>query len=239
MSIINYIITIKQETISQELAQDCADSCQKYGQDYQYFDAVYKHNLAEVYKEHSLEIYSDPYLTGPKNHITSGTMGCSASHYLLWKLARDSNQIICVLEHDAVWIRPFDLKLLDYQWDVLHLDWRCNKIDNYYQDVLLDYGNTIEAWKPGWYGIVRRPFKRLKQLSISGSHAYLIRPQGAAKLLDQADTHGILPADVQYNSIFCDLKYTKTSYCKINPKYFVPKTKNKSHTIDGFTTRNW
>jgi GR25 family glycosyltransferase involved in LPS biosynthesis len=239
MSFINYIITIRQETISQELAQDCANSCQEHNQDYQYFDAVYRHNLAEIYKENSLRVYTDEYLTGPKNYTTSGTMGCSASHYLLWKLARDSNQTICVLEHDALWIRPFDLSLLDHEWDVLHLDWRSNKVDDYYQDVLVDHGNSIASWRPGWGPITRRPFKRLKQLSISGSHAYLIRPQGAVKLLDQADAHGILPSDVHYNSVFCDLKYTETSYCKINPKYFVPKANKKSHTVDGFTTRNW
>lgn len=239
MSIVNYIIRIAQEPISLELAQNAAASCQQYSLEYHYFDAVYKHNLDSVYQEHSLRVYEDPYLTGPENYMTSGTKGCAASHYLLWKLCLELDQTICVLEHDAVWIRPFNSDLLKQSWDVLHLDWRSNKVENYYDQVLRDHGTAITAWCPGWRTIIKRPFKRLKKLSISGSHSYLIRPRAAAQLLTQVDQQGILPSDVQLNAVFCDLKYTETSYCQINPKYFVPKTKHKSQTIEGFTTRNW
>ena len=55
---------------------------------------------------------------------------------------------------------------------------------------------------------------------IKGAHGYIVKPQGAQRLVDWVWAAGVLAADVSINSISCLLTYTDTSYCRINPRYW-------------------
>ena len=56
---------------------------------------------------------------------------------------------------------------------------------------------------------------------IKGSHAYIIKPLGAIKMVDWVWNVGAMSPDLAMNSTAIDLRYTLTSFCRINPRYWM------------------
>lgn len=229
-----FVITIFDEPLSVELSNECIKSCDKFGLQVNKFSGVYKHNLEQVWNENNLSLYVKLNDTAK----TSGVKGCFLSHFLLWKKCLELNETIIIFEHDAVMIRDLpDIK--NSNFDVLNLDYASREIPDYYEHIKNNFGLEIKSWhKESKIG-----YSRYKKSCIKGIHAYVVRPNGASKLIDFAYKEGVFPADVHVNSLVCDLKYTNTSYFMINPKYWqLPKDhpeRKKPGSTESFTVKDW
>lgn len=225
-----FIIRIpEEESIEQSL--DCAKSIEQHNLSYTFFDGVYKHNLDTVWKDEDLFLYHKQ----SDNKKFAGVKGCFLSHYLLWKKCLKDNEPIIIFEHDALLIRSIPEDLLNYDYDVLNLDYASRQISNYWEHVEQDHGPAILPWrKADKWG-----YSQFNKSSIPGIHGYIIKPSGAKKLIDFAKKYGTLPADIHINSLILDLKYTDTSYVKINPKYWKIKENSRPSSTRSFTNRDW
>ena len=119
-----FVITLQGNEYSEAKASNCIASAEKvglhvetfYGVDQHHADVAMnkynlkwtwaKNNMAEdVCRETGLKQF--PY-NGPngKRANIRNKIGCSLSHYILWKMCVELDEPILILEHDAVFLRP-------------------------------------------------------------------------------------------------------------------------------------
>lgn len=100
-----YIITIKDNDISESLSARCAKSCEATGQPYYVWDAYDgTRNEIKVPSHHS------PILDLIKvtdHYATKSEIACALSHISLWARCILLDKPILILEHDAVMIKPY------------------------------------------------------------------------------------------------------------------------------------
>lgn len=200
------------EPISIEQADDCVKSFSDNGILVEKFQGIYNPNIDPVWKSENLFFFHK--LKDSKKR--DGIRGCFLSHYLLWKKCLELNEPLLILEHDAISLRPLPKNILDNEFDVLNLDYSSRQIKDYWDHVEKYFGENICSWPSHQ----NKGYSGYNKSSIPGIHAYIIKPAGADKLIKFTKSEGVLPADIQINSKILDLKYTKTSYVKINPKYW-------------------
>jgi GR25 family glycosyltransferase involved in LPS biosynthesis len=100
------------------------------------------------------------------NEVYSRTANCAAaffSHYSLWKKCVEDNETFAIFEHDAV---------------------LNNKIPEAHFDYVMNLGHpSYGKWNtPSTLGVNPLTSKRY----FPGAHAYMVKPEGAKKLIEQA-----------------------------------------------------
>jgi len=130
-------------------------------------------------------------------------ISCTLSHYSLWLHCYNSGEPIMILEHDAFFTRKFDYKDIKDSFTG-HILGLCHPVGatrkaNVYQDAVRSYHNDLEkklkAALP--YSIQSAPTidKNVVPQGIAGNSAYIIKPEGAAKLIALTAEHGLWPND--------------------------------------------
>jgi hypothetical protein len=102
--------------------------------------------------------------------LTPGEIGCALSHLDLWKMCRDQNSPIIVLEDDAYCIANYTTIETEYALLKLHIPRNITGKNTYRKS------KTFGVWTPGAY-------------------AYYLTPVAADKLVRWVDTHGLSPVD--------------------------------------------
>lgn len=234
LDIKSFVIFVN-EPVSVEQSNDCVQSFWNYGMSVNKFQGFYKNNVDTVWENEKLFLYHKQ----SDNKKVKGVKGCFLSHYSLWKKCLELNTPILILEHDALAIRELPEDILDYEYDVLNLDYASRQIKNYWEHVEMDNGKEILSWEKS----SKKGYGGYNKSSIPGIHGYIIKPSGAEKLIKFSKQQGTLPADIQINSLVVDLKYTKTSYVKINPKYWLlpdgTNNRAKPGSPESLTVKDW
>lgn len=100
-----YIIRVAGSAKSEELAKNCADSCSKVGQVYQYWDAYNGHENPIKPPKCESEVMNLIKVTD--HYLTRGEVACALSHISLWHHCAQIDQPIVILEHDALMVQPY------------------------------------------------------------------------------------------------------------------------------------
>lgn len=100
-----YIIKIRDNLVSELLAQRCYESCIKVGQPnvqfYSGIDGTGKDLI--IYNYHSiLELIKKTNTT-----VTQAELACFLSHFLLWVKCVELDEPIVILEHDAIMLQQY------------------------------------------------------------------------------------------------------------------------------------
>lgn len=164
-----YILRIDSD-VSREYARFAANSCDKIGLKWEYFDGYTNMSFAQAWDKTGLTPPNVNYY----RHITTpdNPQCCSAGHAAIWKLIADRDECAIVLEHDAVMLQPVDINIPDDRIVVLGY-----KLSNYTQ---------YDHEKAG-------PPKRLIDIDgHEGAHAYAMTPTTAKKLVNEINTRGVL-----------------------------------------------
>jgi GR25 family glycosyltransferase involved in LPS biosynthesis len=117
-------------------------------------------------------------------------VGCFLSHYLLWKRCAEQDDPIMILEHDAIFIRPFDeTAFMKAQCEIISInDPRgATRKAQEYHDKLQKNHQTIQ-WVPSIDDM-------MVPQGLPGNSAYIIKPAGAKKMLDLVKEYGAWPND--------------------------------------------
>ncbi len=226
MNIPTYVITMIGEGLSENLAQECIESAKKFGIQAKIFPATWGKDIDKHFVEQDLKIYKKGQ---KKKDINPGLKGCLLSHYRLWKKCIESQEPMMIFEHDNIVLRDIPQKLLNTFEDVLHLDFASRQVTDY-EDFTETYnGDDVKQWCPQ---IPRLSGHELyNKTHIKGSHAYIIKPLGAIKMVDWVWNVGALSPDLAMNSTAIDLRYTLTSFCRINPRYWMESKKRSKNSF--------
>ena len=166
----SYVITIKNNSRSVEAAQRCISTAKNVGVDVEVFDAITPDDKPEEIAKAEGVI-----LKKFNNNIFSRYENCVAaflSHRSVWKKAIEHDEHVLVLEHDAVFKRPFDVSYIEKN-DLVSLG---HPSYGYYQTPLsvgiLDKSPIIiKAFsKRGGY--------------LPGAHAYVVSPIAARHMIE-------------------------------------------------------
>lgn len=117
-------------------------------------------------------------------------MACFLSHYLLWKKCAEQDETLVVLEHDALFTRPFDETAFSQsKFDIISMnDPRgATRRAGSYHDQLQSNTNVIQ----------RVPTIDDIQVpqGLPGNSAYIIKPKGAKLMIDLTREFGAWPND--------------------------------------------
>ena len=153
-------------------------------------------------------------LTAYKNRDVRARIACAQSHYRLWQLCVAMDQIICILEHDAVFTRRFDQT--DFEGGAMSLNdpagatFRAQEYDR--------------ALTPGVNAVPWITNQIIPQ-GLPGNSAYLIRPWAAQQLIDAQDRIGWWPND----AIMCRQLF---DWLRVIKPYYTSLQKIKSTTVN-------
>lgn len=226
LKIPTYVITMMGEPFSRQIAQDTLESLDRFGEKGELFPATHGKDIDTHWQEHELKHFK---IAQTVKKLNPGLIGCLLSHLRLWKLCRQQNTPFLILEHDAVQLRDIPEYFIDRFDDVLHLDRFSRIVTDYNAHCQNNQGEGIQKLNdtiPPLSGV-----ELLNKTSIKGSHSYIIKPLGANKMIDWVWAKGALSPDVALNSTAVDLKYTDTSYFRINEKYWI---NNKGRSKNSF-----
>ena len=188
-----YIISIPNNKVSEQLTQQCYESCQKVGQPnvqmFPAFDAtdskikVQNHDLGKPIGELGT-IKVPEFLEGQafinflrlkRADLLMTQIACFLSHYSLWCLCLSQDKPIVILEHDAVMIKPYLRH--SYYNNIVYLG-GSEQVDG-----SMPMDDTIPPHATDHKGLDR---------FICRAHAYSIDPAIAKNLVAYSINHGII-----------------------------------------------
>ena len=186
-----YIITIKDNKLSEESAQQTLKSALERGLDAEIYYGVDKYSSMIELETNGLVIDNTDGVFTNYGYVDAA-VGCFLSHYKLWEKSAHTGERFLILEHDV----KFTDDVVDFEM----------------------YGGVLNIGKPRWGttykqwwstdGCYQRDCRVIKHSFIDeykhcncdeyflhGAHAYIINPDDANKLVNHAKANGIVPAD--------------------------------------------
>ena len=147
-----------------------------------------------------------PYPTkNPKARIA-----CALSHYTLWQMCVALKEPIVVLEHDAIFTRDIDFDPSQFKFDIIGLNdprGATRKSGDFHAKVQAQDARIV---KVPWIDDQQVP------QGLAGNSAYIIKPEGAKKLMELVKSCGLWPNDaIMCRQLIPTLGVTKTYYTKV------------------------
>jgi GR25 family glycosyltransferase involved in LPS biosynthesis len=171
-----YIITLKNNKISEKLSKRCQESCIVAGQPFKIWEAFDGTSGEIYYPEHLVGQEHFKFLKQINDRLTVTEIATILSHYSLWAHCVSIDIPIVILEHDAIMYKK-------YVW---HDGWnQINYLGNYTQ---------IET---GWPSFPPHSSATKNYKFICRAHAYAIDPAIARQLISHVIKFGLsAPADM-------------------------------------------
>jgi hypothetical protein len=150
---------------SRAYAQVCADSCDRVGLSWEYFEGYEGLTNRTVWEHFPVPGLRVGYrMNDPAACATAG-------HMAIWKRIWDNNECAVILEHDALMLHSIDIDIPDNV--IVSLGYKFQDYENY---------DWKSAGPPTKIQIIRR---------FSGAHAYCINAKTAQTLFDEIKIRGI------------------------------------------------
>ena len=124
-------------------------------------------------------------------------------------------------------VRDNFLTKFDYE-QIMFLMFREKQFN--YEDFTKTYqGDGVRRWCPVMPKLSGHEL--YNKTHIKGSHAYIITPLGATKMIDWVWNKGAMSPDLAMNRTAVDLQYTLTSFCRINPRFWMENKKRSKNSF--------
>jgi len=188
-----YIIRIDTPT-SHEYAKVCAESCDKHGIEWEYFDG-YK-PVDDIVMSQNFEKTAGIPIPRCRS-LPLGAAGCTASHAHLWKQIADRKECAIILEHDAIMVAPCNVDMPHDR--IVALGYKYYNADKY------------DAEAAG------EPTRVIDVDNNPGSHAYAVTYKMAQTLVNELITDGIICAIDNRHFLPMRKNFTKTKMALTDP----------------------
>jgi GR25 family glycosyltransferase involved in LPS biosynthesis len=152
------------------------------------------------------ELLKSAYTTAnPKARIA-----CAASHYCLWSESAFNDTTMLILEHDAMFIEKLDFDPNDTNANIIGIN---NPIGATRRANL--FHSKIQESELPFQLVPIIDDDKIPQ-GLAGNSAYILKPNGAKKLLELVDKHGLWPNDaIMCRQLIPKLGVTKKYYTKV------------------------
>ena len=170
-----YILKI-DTPISNEYAKICADSCNKLGMSWEYFNGYQNQTGKMAFGKIGIKgLPTEPYSFIQSPNQSQKAMCATAGHIAIWKaISEGPDEAVVILEHDAVMLHPLTIDVPDGQ--ILVLGYKVLDPSKY---------DHIKAGPP----------KELISIQgHEGAHAYAITRVTAKLLIQEIEEKGIRSA---------------------------------------------
>ena len=208
-----FIIRLEENEQSCKMAEESMIEAVKHGLRPKYFNAIHGNDAEYHYEKTGIK------RQGKFKKNKAGVIGCFFSHYYLWQKCIKLDEPIIILEHDGYLIRPVDDNLLYYFNDVLKLDRLDPYSKNYEKDIEAESHLNVSV-HPYTHSSKKVQRHGLKDY-FKGAYSYIIKPQGARKLVNFININGHRPADQQINARIVNLKTTVPTVARLHPFYAI------------------
>ena len=155
--------------VSHEYAAVCAESCDKLGIEWEYFEGYCNMSTLSAWQDLNI-VPLDNRHDKPLNTNRERGELCTASHVAIWKKIAKDDDMAVILEHDAVMLHRFEMTPPDMKF--VALGYKINNLEDY---------DHVSAGPPK--DIVR--MSRHK-----GTHAYAINQMTAKHLISEIVENG-------------------------------------------------
>ena len=231
-----YIVYLSKNDFSVKMTNETINSLEPFNIEYELFDGVIGREGVKVLADHD----RFPSVHIDKSRWTDGTIGCLASHYLLWDKCSKQDEPFLVLEQDAIVVRD-PRELLNDIDKICHLD-ATNPFDLDRENHFEFYNKQIALFTKGvsryptnnFYG--KKTSKVIPDGCFRGTYGYIITPEGAKDIVNWTKNNGVLPSDACLNHSATFLQRANSTYVRLNPffstlelqqKYSLRNSKNK------------
>ena len=221
----SFVIVVKDNEISEQGYQELADSYLRYG----HYDGIEPYYAidsfkAEMYARGNGLDWNYPW-TGQKTDLKTGLIktayptadkgkriSCFLSHWYLWQKCKKLNEMICILEHDARFIKklPSDRTFRNSKYDIIGINdpSMATRKSKLYHDKILE--------SPSFF----QPVPTIDEFNVpqglAGNSAYVMKPRGAQKMLDLTKEHGMWPNDaLMCKQLIPEIGVTRNFYTRI------------------------
>ena len=199
-----FVITLENNIYSNEVADRCIQSATKHGLAVKKFFGVDKSIAEQVMNDFGLEwtwannntteticektnLRMHPYRTNDLRAI----IGCSMSHYSLWKKCVELNEPILILEHDSVFLRELPEYIEFYGICQINDPMGATRKGGQWSKQMSSRG-TVGVHPKTW--VTTENVRHIPD-GLAGNSAYLIKPWAAQELIDKFHEIGVWPND--------------------------------------------
>jgi len=213
-----YVIYLSGDEFSVKMTKEATASLDKFNIEYELFDGVLGREGINVLKSFG----ANPSVYVKQQEWTNGTIGCLASHYILWDKCSKQDEPFLIIEQDGVVIRDPRELLPDIK-KVCHLDAQIpfdniTKTEGYnHFDV---YNSTMSHYIPGTRSYPTSTFYENSNktgYTFRGTYGYIITPEGAKDVLQFISKHGAFPSDRCLCANATQLQRANSTYVRLNP----------------------
>jgi len=137
-------------------------------------------------------------------------IACACSHYCLWSESAMNNITMLIMEHDAMFIKKLDFNPEDTSATIIGINspLGATRKANVFHKVVQETKSKFQLAP-----IIDND--KIPQ-GLAGNSAYIIKPEGAKKLLELVDEHGLWPNDaIMCRQLIPKLGVTKEYYTKV------------------------
>lgn len=143
--------------------------------------------------------------TNPKSR-----MACACSHYCLWHESATQDQTMLILEHDAYFVNKLDFDPDTVKADIIGINnpLGATRRSSIYHQKIMD--SKLDYQLAPWIDDVTVP------QGLAGNSAYIIKPEGAKKMLQLVEEYGLWPNDaLMCRQLITRLGVTRKYYTNI------------------------
>lgn len=199
-----FVIALKNNKYSNEVADRCIESGKLFGIHVEKFYGVEKEVAEKVMAFHRLKWtwanYNSETLIDRKTNLQQfpytttdlrAKIGCSMSHYLLWKMCIALDEPILILEHDAVFIRAMPENIEFKGICQINDPAGATRRGGWWSQEMIKRGGE-GAFEKTW---VTKPKDRHIPDGLAGNSAYMVKPWAAKELVNKFHELGVWPND--------------------------------------------
>lgn len=222
-----FVITLKDNEVSQSASQRCIESHCSVGNLFEIKtfaattpDLVSAHlttnnvkwNYPWDYKVNDFKtgLIKSPYKTTDRKK----RIACALSHYRIWVMCAWFDEPYLVLEHDALFTQRLDDEaiesIINSSYDIIGINdpRRATRRAALYHELIQKNDNEIQ------------PAPTIDSFNIpqglAGNSAYIIKPEGAEKMIRLTEEHGLWPNDaLMCKQLISTLGVTKKYYTRV------------------------
>jgi glycosyl transferase family 25 len=204
-----FVIVLQSSPLAQSISNEAMSAAAEHGVTLEVYDAVLGYNSAPLFDRYNIDKFLNYTIIDKPGH-----QGCFLSHFELWLKCVELNQPVIILEHDGIFTRPLPEDVLDHFNEVLRLD--C------YQWFKEGYNDQVKSSLDQPVDYCRRPTDYEYHSSggyYVGAYGYIVKPQGAKKLIDHAQQNGAVCTEAHIGLKIVDIVSTTVTVVRMHEHY--------------------
>jgi GR25 family glycosyltransferase involved in LPS biosynthesis len=163
-----------------------------------------------------------------------GVQGCFLSHYEIWKKCAEQTETFLICEHDGIFIRKLPEDVENHFEHVLNLD----PYDHFNESYNAKVEKSLTL--PINYPPADIRYKDKAGGYLPGAYGYLIKPEGARRLIKFALDKGALPTDKHIGVGIIDLKTTTVPIIRLHDFFNMKNLRKFDNFVnESFSDPTW